>query len=190
VEQFDFAKKVVEVLESIGIPYMIVGSYGSGAWGEPRFTQDIDIVASLMPEDAPALARAFPSPEYYLSAEAVTAAATTGGHFNIIHSASSLKADFYVLARGIRSHTQLSRRKQVILPDGVRAYVASPEDIIVGKMEYYREGGSEKHLRDITGILNCRRKELDREYIRGQAESLGLMEIWRAVLERIGEPLP
>lgn len=66
--------------------------------------------------------------------------------------------------------------------------MASPEDVILGKMVYYREGGSEKHLRDITGILRISDDIVDRDYVADFAKQLGLADIWDAVLERMREP--
>ncbi len=190
MEQRELLEKVVDVLEGMGVSYMIVGSYGSGAWGEPRFTQDIDIVVSLAVDDVQPLVRAFPLSEYYISAEAVEAAVCDGGQFNVIHPSSGNKVDFMMSRRDPWGRMQLSRRRRVQIESGLNASVAAPEDIILSKMEYYREGGSEKHLRDITGIMKVSPDDVDRRYIARWAEQLGLMEIWRAILRRLGEPMP
>lgn len=67
------------------------------------------------------------------------------------------------------------------------AYFASPEDVIIKKMDFYREGGSEKHLRDITGILKISSDIIDIDYITKWADSLSLRDIWDAILKRIRE---
>lgn len=169
---------------------MIVGSYGSGAWGEVRFTQDIDVVVSLTADDAEPLVRAFPSPEYYISAEAVRDAIRNDGQFNLIHPTSGNKVDFIMVRRDPWGRMQLSRRRVIELEPGLNVCVAAPEDIIISKMEYYREGGSEKHLRDITGILRVSGDDVDRTYVTKWSQQLGLMEIWRAILRRLGEKQP
>lgn len=74
---------------------------------------------------------------------------------------------------------------KIELHPGLVSYVASPEDIIISKMIYYREGGSEKHMRDITGILKISGEEIDMDYINRWSEDLDLMEIWQAILGRI-----
>ena len=61
---------------------------------------------------------------------------------------------------------------------------ASPEDVILKKMEYYKEGHSEKHIRDIVGVLKLRAEKLDRNYIEKWAVRLQLTDIWHAVVER------
>ncbi len=71
MDQADLLRQVLKVLEEMGITYMVVGSVASSAYGEPRLTQDIDIVVSLTADDAEPLARAFPIPDYYVNLEAV-----------------------------------------------------------------------------------------------------------------------
>jgi hypothetical protein len=85
------------------------------------------------------------------------------------------------------SQTEIARRNRSrVLPDQ-SANFASPEDVIIKKMEYYKEGGSEKHLRDITGILKVSGEEIDRAYIDHWARRLDLIEIWDAIQERLRE---
>ncbi len=85
------------------------------------------------------------------------------------------------------SQTEFARRNRCeVFPDQ-DAYFASPEDVIIKKMEYYKEGGSEKHLRDITGILKVSGESVDRGYITDWAKRLDLSEIWNAILERLSK---
>jgi hypothetical protein len=106
--------------------------------------------------------------------------------FNIIHSTSGNKIDLLIVPAGAWGQTEISRRQRVqILPD-LEGYCARPEDVILGKMVYYREGGSEKHLRDITGILKVSGDAVDRRYVSRWAEEMGLADIWRAILGRPG----
>ncbi len=187
MKQRDLLKKVVEVLREMDVSYMVVGSYGSGTWGEMRFTQDIDMVVSLIPEDARALSDAFGGPEFYISVEAIKEAIENDGQFNLIHAASGNKVDFMVAGHNLRDRTQFARRRTIELEPGLEISVAAPEDIIISKMQYYDEGGSEKHLRDITGILAVSPDEVDRDYIAEWAEILNLTEIWQAILRRAGK---
>ena len=185
MDQANLLRQVLEVLEEMEITYMVVGSIASSAYGEPRLTQDIDILVSLTADDAEPLARAFPLPDYYVSLEAVKEAISHGGQFNVIHPASGNKVDFMMAPRDPWGREQLSRRQRVrILPD-TEGYTASPEDIIISKMKYYRQGGSEKHLRDITGIVKVSGKDVDFKYIANWAEKLELSEIWEAILRRV-----
>lgn len=190
MEQADLLKRTIEVLETLRIDYMLVGSVASSAYGEPRLTQDIDVVVDLRADQVARLCAAFCAPEYYVSPDAAAEAVRQGGQFNIIHPSSGNKIDL-ILARKDRWGREQFRRRQRawILPDR-EGYIARPEDVILSKMEYYREGGSEKHLRDITGILKISPDQVDRDYVGLWAGRLGLTDIWKALLHRLGQAPP
>jgi hypothetical protein len=57
--------------------------------------------------------------------------------------------------------------------------------VILGKLWYYREGGSEKHLRDIAGMLQVSGDEIDTAYVDAWSEKLGLAGQWQMVLDRL-----
>lgn len=191
MEQADLVRYVIEVLEREQIPYMIVGSLASGSYGEPRYTADIDIVVDVDAAKVGALCAAFPPPEYYVSSAAALDAVRQRRQFNVIHTLSANKIDFMISRRDPWACEQLvRRRRERILPD-IEGYAASPEDIILSKMNYYREGQSDKHLRDITGMLKVSGDEIDQKYISDWAERLGTTEIWHAILTRLGQhPFP
>jgi hypothetical protein len=185
VEQADLLRKVIDVLEQQDIVYMPVGSMASSAYGEPRATADIDMVVQLRLEEVHPLCEAFPDNEYDVSEAAASDAVRRAGQFNLIHPASGSKVDFMIARADLWGRAQLSRRRRTrILPDR-EGYIASPEDIIISKMIYYREGGSEKHLRDITGVLKVSGDEVDRDYIHRWACDLRLRKIWQSILRRL-----
>ena len=104
MRQIDVLRYAVDRLEELKVPYAVVGSYASGAWGEPRMTRDIDI---------------------------------------------------------------------------------APEDVILGKLIYLRDGGSEKHVRDITGIVKIQRENLDFAYLSRMTAEMHISETWRSIIERL-----
>ncbi|MBP86193.1 MAG: hypothetical protein CMJ64_05675 [Planctomycetaceae bacterium] len=184
MEQSNLLRYALEKLETMNVTYAVVGSFASGAYGEPRFTQDIDIVVDLRDDHVAEFCESFPDPEFYVSQPAVQQAVVRRGQFNVIHPTSGNKIDFMLSGTDEWDRNQLARRRNVqILPDRC-GYLASPEDVILGKMVYYREGGSEKHLRDIAGILRLR-DDADHEYITQFVEQLGVTEVWQAVLKRL-----
>lgn len=186
MEQVDILRYALRVFDSLSVEYMIVGSLASMAYGEPRMTRDIDIVANLGLAHVDALCDAFPPAEYYVSREAVRQAIEGRHQFNIIHPRSGNKIDVMMAHDDVWGKTQLARRKLVtILPD-VIAPTAAPEDVILAKMWYYREGEHEKHLRDIASMLRISPELIDRDYIHQWAAQLGLSDIWQAVLTRVG----
>ena len=187
MEQAELLRQLIATLEDLGITYMLVGSFASGAYGEPRLTQDIDFVVDLSQDQVSALCAAFPEKKYYVSPDAAREAVRQVGQFNVIHPASGTKIDFIIARKDRWGRAQLARRQRVqILPDR-EGYLARPEDIIISKMQYYRQGESEKHLRDITGILKASGRDVNRAYVRQWASNLGLTQIWDAILRRLEE---
>jgi hypothetical protein len=184
MNQAELLRYLVETFEALGIDYMISGSQASIYYGEPRFTQDIDVVVDIKPSHVPPLLDRFPSTEFYLNEEAVREAIRDRGQFNIIHPASGLKIDVVLRKDTPYDRAEFERRqRQPILP-GKDAYFARPEDVILYKMLYFREGGSERHLRDIAGMLRISRSEIDTKYVTEWAQQLGLSEIWKAILHQ------
>ncbi len=186
MDQAELLRYVAATLEAQAVDYMVVGSFASATYGEPRLTHDIDIVVQLAEKQIGNLVGAFPSPEFYVSESAVREAISQRGQFNVIHPSSGNKIDFMIARNDAWGRSQFARRiRRSILPDR-ETYVAAPEDVILGKLWYFQEGGSDKHLRDITGILKVSGDEIDRDYIAHWAKQLGVTKPWQAVLERLG----
>jgi hypothetical protein len=182
----ELLRHVARTFDGLGVRYLVTGSTATILFGEARFTNDIDVVAELNEGHLGALIEAFPAPDYYLSEEAARTAIRTHGQFNIIRPDSGLKVDVMVPADTAFNRSRLARAVRV-RPRDYEASFASVEDVIIKKMEYYREGGSEKHLRDIAGVLKVGEEKVDLQYVAEWAGRLGLEEVWRAVLERVGK---
>lgn len=185
MEQPELVRKIVEVLEARGLPYMLVGSLASGVYGEPRLTQDIDVVIALPLAEVDAFCGEFTAPDFYVSKSAARQAVMLGGQFNVIHPASGNKIDVMIARQDAWGHSQLARRRRELIFPQLQGYVAAPEDVIVGKLWYYREGGSEKHLRDIASMLQASGETIDRDYIERWSRALDLTDAWQAVIGRI-----
>jgi hypothetical protein len=185
VDQPELLKFTIQALERLNIPYAIVGSFASGVWGESRFTQDIDILIDLKPNDVPLLCAAFPDADFYVSQSAASEAVVRHDQFNVINPTSGNKIDFMIAGNTPWVRAQLDRRKRIsFFPDQDGA-VAAAEDVILGKLVYYHEGGSDKHLRDIAGILKFSSEHLDRDYVSRFAVQLGVADVWQSVLSKI-----
>ena len=174
----------VRPLNQLGVRYMVGGSVAAILYGEPRLTHDVDFIVFLRYEDIARLRQVFPTPEFYVPPTEVIIAEMAReqkGHFNVIHSDSGFKADFYTAGRdelqawGFRHLQRKTFRSEPIA-------VAPPEYVIVRKLEYFREGGSDKHLRDIRGILNVSGELLDRDALHDWITRLGVTEQWRKVI--------
>ncbi|HMC09638.1 MAG TPA: hypothetical protein VKH44_00050, partial [Pirellulaceae bacterium] len=107
--------------------------------------------------------------------------------FNIIHPSSGLKVDCILVGDSEFDRNQIQRALRVERTEVAYAVqFATPEDVILKKIEYFKLGQSEKHTRDICGILRAQGDRIDREYIRTWAEKMGLTEIWDAIVVRVG----
>lgn len=167
-----------ETLERLGIEYLVTGSMASIAYGEPRFTNDIDIVVRLSGEQVDRLCRSFPAEGFYVNVDAAREAVHRHGQFNVIHPTSGLKIDFMVAAEDEFNQSRFARRRQLDIAAAGAVSFAAPEDVILRKLEYYREGGSDKHLRDIRGILSLTGEAIDRTYLTQWVERLGVQSEW------------
>ncbi len=177
----DLLRLVSGELTGLGIRHFVTGSMGSMAYGEYRSTIDVDLVADLRPSHLKALATAFQEPDFYLSESAMREALKTFGQFNLIHVPSAMKVDFMIPEPSAFNVSRFERVRQVPLAEGVTVPVASPEDIILMKLRYFTSGGSDKHLRDIAGMLRVMREQVDRGYIERWARDLGVTDSWLAV---------
>lgn len=180
--------RLAAAFERRGIRYFVTGSVASMAYGEARFTQDVDLVVECEPEQAASLCHEFPSPEFYADAEDARKSVARGGQFNIIWITQGVKADILPYRGTAFDASRLSRVRRLELPSGGSAMFASPEDIVLKKLEYYRDGGSDKHLRDVAGVLRISAGEIDRAYIDHWVLRLGVEAEWRQVLERLEIP--
>jgi 3',5'-cyclic AMP phosphodiesterase CpdA len=186
---FELLQKIVSVLERLGIPYLVTGSVAAMAFGEPRLTNDIDIVAAIDEEHVRDFLVSFPPDEFYVSEEAVRKAIFRREQFNIIHPESGIKIDVIIKQDTPFDESRFKRSHRLYPAESYQANFAAPEDVIIKKMEYYKAGGSEKHLRDIAGILKISAEIVDWDYITKWAERLDLTEVWDTLLEKIGEKL-
>jgi hypothetical protein len=169
----------VEPLERLGVPYCITGSVAASVYGEPRLTADVDVVVLLGAADLDRLRDAFPDAHFYVPPDEtlrLALAQRTRGMFNLIHHASQFKADLY-LAGGDPLHAwALAHRRRIDL-GGVGAWIAPPEYVILRKLEYLREGGSDKHVRDVRFMAAA--TALERAFLDAEIARLGLQGEWR-----------
>jgi hypothetical protein len=170
---------------------MITGATAAILYGQPRVTNDLDVVVSLNDAARAALLRAFPETEFYVPPESVIRteqARVQRGHFNLIHLESGFKADIY-LAGADPLHTwALPKRRRIPWENDLEISVAPPEYVIVRKLEFYREGGSTKHLSDIQAIRQI--TGVDETELKPWLERLGLGALWiKIILEGIGQQM-
>ena len=173
----------VRPLNLLGIPYMVTGSVASIVYGEARLTHDIDMVVIIHAHEAERIAEVFPLSEFYcppVEVIRIEAGRPLRGHFNLIHHATGFKADMYLAGEDTLHHWAMAHRRCLQLA-GDPMWVAPPEYVILRKLAYYREGGSEKHLHDIRGILAVSGDELDLPEIERRVHDMGLQREWKEI---------
>lgn len=190
MEQTDILRHAVDALDYLEVAYLVVGSIASIAYGESRFTQDIDIVAAFQIKHVPGIINAFPAPDFYVSEVAVRDAIRSSFQFNVIHPRSGNKIDFILPRTGAWANARMARRRPVRLIPDRDVMTAAPEDVILGKLWYYSEGGGDRHLRDIAGILRVTGDGVDREEVERWATELGYLDIWRQIVAKVDAPDP
>ena len=167
-------------LELIGAPYMVTGATAAILYGQPRVTNDIDVVLSLDDSARAALLRAFPESEFYVPPEAVIQeeqARPQGGHFNLIHLDSGYKADIYLAGADPLHAWALLQRRRLAWRADLAVSVAPPEYVVLRKLEYYRDGRSSKHVADIRAIRDV--TGVDESTLVPWLDRLGLAALWK-----------
>jgi hypothetical protein len=174
----------VRPLNRAGIRYVVSGSVAAIFYGEPRLTHDVDFVVFLNASDIQKLFEVFPEKEFYLPPRETILTENSrlnSGHFNLIHRDTGFKADFYTTGRD-ELNAWAFRGKREVKFEGEKIILAPPEYVIVRKLEYFREGRSEKHLRDIRAMLAVSGEQLDRAALNEWIQRQGLESEWRQVV--------
>lgn len=179
-----FFSYVIDVLDRLGIPYMVVGGFASIVHGEPRLTIDVDIVVEMKPGHIGPLAAAFPIPEYYVSEDAVRDSLQRCYPFNVIQPTTGAKVDFVPLSADAFTRAVFRRRQRLEYDEaGGSADFIAAEDIIVAKLIAFRETGSDKHLRDARGVIVMQWDSLDMEAVRRNAGAANVLDRFETLFE-------
>ena len=181
----DLVGLFVAPLERLGVDYMITGGVASVIYGDPRFTRDIDLILELREADAGSLLDAFSPDDFYrppLEALREEIRRPRHGHFNIIHRDTALRADVYLLGDDPLHAWAFERRVRIPLEDDVAIWLAPPEYVVIRKLQYYQESGSDRHLRDISAMLEISGERIEMSQVERWAERLDLLDALRAAL--------
>lgn len=168
-------------LEESEIGYFITGSTASIFYGEPRLTLDIDVVIHLSKNEIPKFTALFPIENFYCPPPDVIqieCGRRTHGHFNLIHPESGFKADIYPASEDpLHQWAFKNRRREQIAPE-LKIWIAPPEYVIIRKLEYFRQGDSQKHLDDIKKMLPQVKDEMNWAFLENEITARGLSSFW------------
>jgi hypothetical protein len=163
-----------------------VGGFAAILYGQPRLTLDVDIVVDIRAEHVAPLAAAFPMPEYYADEEAIRDALRRCRPFNVIHPSTGAKLDLVPLTDDAPTQGAFSRRERTTYDTaGHSATFISAEDIVLAKLNAFRESGSDKHFRDALGVLIAQGERLDLQRVRQRARASGLSALLEQLLNQV-----
>lgn len=175
--------RLLAPLNKLGVRYMVTGSVAATFYGEPRNTNDVDIVLLLKGDLAQKLIKLFPEKDFYLppiEVILIELARRSRGHFNIIDHTTGFKADIYLVASDPLHLWGLSQIRTIEL-DNTVIPLAPPEYVIIRKLQFYREGQSQKHLRDIQRMLTMLGASFDQSQLHEFVKEHRLSSEWELV---------
>lgn len=170
-----FLRKLVSLIEKVGIPYMIAGSLGSSFYGRPRATQDVDVVIDPSEEHFERFIALLDQEGYYISRDAARDALHQRTMFNVIDVAAGWKADLIVRKDRAFSRLEFQRRRSIETM-GQTLCIVSPEDAILSKLEWAQGRQSEVQHADALAVVVAHFEHLDLGYLRKWAKELGVEE--------------
>jgi len=183
VVQEEALKPVIELLNTLKIPYMLVGAIAVNYYSVPRFTHDADLVIQIYPKHIDNLCKSLEN-KYYADAEMIKEALVSVGQFNFIHFDTGFKIDFWILQKDEFSQLQFSRR----IPGkvfGQDVFMISPEDLILTKLSWFKESDIQKHFLDAVGVYRMQRETMNIDYLHNHAQELELAGILQELEKKV-----
>lgn len=180
MQEINTIKFFINKLNQKQIKYFITGSVAAIVYGEPRLTNDIDLVLNLDETSLDEFVQLFPINEFYcppVEVINIERLRSSRGHFNIIHHASGLKADIYLIGKDKFQLWGMENRREINFYNE-KIFVAPPEYVIIKKLEFFKEGNINKHLVDIAGILKHSKSMINFDLLLSEIKKRGLSDIY------------
>jgi hypothetical protein len=169
ISELDVLNRVSEGLSAQRLPFMLTGSFALAYYAAPRMTRDLDIVVALTAADVDTVVNAFSS-DFYIDADSVRIAIENERLFNMMHLSSGIKVDLIVRKSSEYRLTEFARRQRVNVGP-VLTWIVSREDLILSKLVWSLDSGSELQLRDVRQLLAG---PIDIDYLSHWAPLLGV----------------
>ncbi len=169
-----------KTFEDLHIPYLVGGSLASALYGVARSTLDADIVAEIRLEQVNELVVALGT-DFYADEEMIRGAVEHRSSFNVIHLETIFKVDVFISNDRPFDRIQFERRVEQVfatIPEQ-KVFFTTAEDIILAKLEWYRLGNeiSDRHWRDVLGVLKVQSGQLDMDYLHLWAAELNVADL-------------
>ena len=174
---------IAGIFDRLKIPYLITGGMAVLIWGRPRFTADIDVIVEIGPSDIEGLVKALRNlgQAGYIDEDIANDVVKKGGEFNFIDGATGVKVDFWISSNDAFDSSRFERRtiKEI---SGQKIYFTSPEDLILSKLKWHKESGSDRHLEDAESVLKISGTDLDMTYLEKWTKELGVENNFRRLI--------
>lgn len=177
-EELQVLLKVTELLEKIGIAYLISGSTAANYYTIPRMTRDLDIVVEMKGADVGRFIQSFQG-DFFTDEEMIVEEVKKRGMFNLIHNKSVFKIDFILRKESAWQETMFLRRQKILIED-ISVWIISFEDLILAKLLWAKDSLSELQLNDVRNLFESS-GTLDKTYVEKWVQGLGLESVYQRV---------
>jgi hypothetical protein len=177
----EFVTIVVAALEKLQIPYMVVGSFSSNVYGEPRSTHDADFVVELGDRSVSVIASAI-GDEFTLDPQMSFETVTSTSRYRLSHRSTSFTIELFLLSNDPHDRARFERRVQRDIGDGKTTFVPTAEDVIITKLRWSKQGSRQKDIEDVETVMSVQAARLDLDYIRGWCDQHQTREIFERLL--------
>ncbi|MBI2863790.1 MAG: hypothetical protein HYX94_04430 [Chloroflexi bacterium] len=183
----DVLFEVLDALDALSIPYMIVGSFASTYWGRPRTTHDADIVVEIPQSKAGPLARSLDT-DFYAPEPVIEEAVQRRGQFNAIHLGHPFKVDLWLRQETPYERARFGRRRQVTML-GRMVWITTAEDVILSKLVWYKAGPAlHRQFEDALEVFEIQEPNLDQPYLDHWARVLDVADLMGKIRDQAAGP--
>jgi len=177
----EFVTIVVAALEKLQVPYMVVGSFSSNVYGEPRSTHDADFVIELRDRSINSITAAI-GEEFKLDPQMSFETVTSTARYRLSHRSTSFTIELFMLSDDPHDQARFGRRVQRDIGDGKTTFVPSAEDVVITKLRWSKQARRQKDLDDAATVMAVQAGHLDLEYIRHWSDQHKTRDIFERLL--------
>ena len=175
------AWEIHEFFTRRNVPYVVIGGMAVQHWGEPRFTQDVDVTAAAPPDDPESLVRAILDRFPARLGDAVAFARRN--RVILIRAANGCPVDISLSLPGYEDEL-MQRAVAYEIEAGKTLRLCSAEDLIIHKAI----AGRPQDVRDVESVVYRQRERLDAAYIRRWLREFSDLLARPEILDRFETP--